>query len=248
MKEWLWESIHMAGFIGSIGLGVFYKLPQSPQGHQRPVVLVPGLLGRGLEFYKLRRALIEAGYPVYIPDLGFQAGEIAPKFEQLDRFLTDHQLQDFYLIGYSLGTWVAQGILPKWESKVYRFITLGVAFEGTKMGWCLPLKAAYQLREGSNLVRQQALKNRQLHPRHINLYAQSEEIVLPLKSSLAPKAYKQHQIPIKGHLNLVLHSKSIQWIVSRLHQEDQLSGVGHSLKIKKRSKPEVTQNHLTARF
>lgn len=223
MKEWLWESIHMAGFIGSIGLGVFYKLPQSPQGPRRPVVLVPGLLGRGLEFYKLRQALIEAGYPVYIPDLGFQAGEIAPKFEQLDQFLTHHQLQDFYLIGYSLGAWVAQGIMSKWESRVYRFITLGVAFEGTKMGWCLPLKAAYQLREGSALVRQQALKNRQLHPRHINLYAQSEEIVLPLKSSLAPKAYKQHQIPIKGHLNLVLHSKSIQTILGHLAHEDSLS-------------------------
>jgi pimeloyl-ACP methyl ester carboxylesterase len=196
--------------------------PPLRRGTRRPVVLLPGFLGRGLEFWRLRAILHRAGFPVYVPTFGLQAGDIAPKGQQLADYLRKHQLTDCYLIGYSLGGWVALSLPESERWRIRRLITVGVSFQGTWLGALFPmLVAARQILPGSPFLGPRwrlATQSEAL----INVYAQHDEVTVPLRTCYLSRCRAQVQAPVSGHLNLILSMPGIAVLERLLLQEEAL--------------------------
>lgn len=130
--------------------GPFIQIPHVREGDRRPVLLVPGFLGRGLCFYRMHRRLAEQGHPTYTLDLGFQVGCLTEKARELERFIDAHELEDFYLVGHSMGGFIALGMHEEVRARVRHFITLGTAYHGAVLSHAVPIfRAARQLRPGS---------------------------------------------------------------------------------------------------
>lgn len=204
------EAWYMVCFICFyLWIGIFYRLPPHRKGDKQPVVLIPGFLGKGLEFYRLRKALIQANYPVYVVPLGFQMGDIERKKQKLTDYLEGHDLQKCILIGYSMGGLVATGLEEKAWGRVKHFITIGVAFKGTPMAYLLPFSiASWQLMPHSALIQKYQKRLNELVISHTNIMAAGDEIA-PFKSSLIKTAQSIISSEF-GHLNLVMGRGSIQ--------------------------------------
>ncbi|OCC28011.1 Alpha/beta hydrolase family protein [Leptospira interrogans serovar Canicola] len=67
-------------------IGIFIRLEDSPEGDKRPVVLVPGFLGRTLSWKSMYKHLSANGHPVYTVPLGFQVGNIRKKKQTFRNF------------------------------------------------------------------------------------------------------------------------------------------------------------------
>lgn len=224
---WLLEAWEMGVFILLIPLSWFWQAPlpskQNAAHAQKKMVLVPGFLGRGLELLPLRRELQAAGFEVWIVPLGFQASDIASKGQKLAAYLEAHGLQDCYLLGYSLGGWVALNLPQHSRWRVSTLITLGVAFAGTPMAWLLsPLQAARQLIPGSSFLKKQPAILAEGYARHLNFSAQADEITASRQTSALPspdRALPNRQescLPVWGHLNLVRRRQARQALIASL--------------------------------
>jgi pimeloyl-ACP methyl ester carboxylesterase len=224
---WLLEAWEMGLFILLIPLSWFWQAPlpskQNAAHAQKKMVLVPGFLGRGLELLPLRRELQAAGFEVWIVPLGFQASDIATKGQKLAAYLETHGLQDCYLLGYSLGGWVALNLPLHSRWRVSTLMTVGVAFAGTPMAWLLsPLQAARQLIPGSSFLKKQPVILAEGYPRHLNFSAQVDEITASRQTSALPlteRALPNRQatcLPVWGHLNLVRRRQARQALIASL--------------------------------
>jgi pimeloyl-ACP methyl ester carboxylesterase len=212
---WLREIAEMLMFITLLPLSWAWKPPIAKQVSGQALVLIPGFLGRGLELMPLRKVLEKQGFVVHIVPLGFQAGAIAAKGQKLADYLETHDLKNCYLLGYSLGGWVALALPERARWRVNTLITLGVAFRGTPMACLLGiLQAARQLIPGSGFLKHQT------QPwlgfaNHINIYAQIDEITASQATSELAQV-RQMMLPIQGHFNLVKHPLAQQVLLQTI--------------------------------
>ncbi|PIQ25844.1 hypothetical protein COW36_22140 [bacterium (Candidatus Blackallbacteria) CG17_big_fil_post_rev_8_21_14_2_50_48_46] len=218
---WARELFELLKFIVLIPFSWFWQAPQVKKSfsNRAQIVLVPGFLGRGLEFLPLKRKLEKAGFEVFIAQLGFQASQIQTKGQRLAEFLEAEQIENATLLGYSLGGWISLQLPEKARWRVKTLITLGVAFRGTPMAILLsPLKAARQLIPGSSFLKQ--AHSPWLHfPNHFNFYAQRDEITASQRTSQL-KGIQEHVLPVQGHLNLICHPLAQKELVAQLIQTE----------------------------
>ena len=212
------EVWHLAAFIATIPAGCVYRFPAVTAGTRPPVVLVPGFLGKGLEFARLRKALSAQGYPVYIPRLGSQIGDIFTKSRQLAAYLARPELEGCILIGYSLGGWVSLALPAEALTRIRQIVTVGVSFQGSRMSYCLPMFiAAHQLMPNSNFIRSQQPRLAQLRSAVVNIHARHDEITLPARTNKL-RGSRQVSCAVSGHLNLVLSRQGIDTILKVLEE------------------------------
>ncbi len=114
--------------------------PALKEGDKRPVVIVPGFLGRSEVYVPLQRAINKAGHPCYILPLGFQMGDIPKKARELTDLLNRHQLNDVYVVGHSMGGVISILAMVLGEKRIRHLWTLGSPLFGTTI-----IPAAYML-------------------------------------------------------------------------------------------------------
>ncbi len=114
--------------------------PALKEGDKRPVVIVPGFLGRSEIYVPLQRRINEAGHPCYILPLGFQMGDVLKKGRELTDLLNRHQLDDVYVVGHSMGGLISVGSILQGEQRIRHLWCLGSPLFGTTI-----VQSAYAL-------------------------------------------------------------------------------------------------------
>lgn len=212
---------HIIGEAGSLTVyaacslvGAVVQPEHYVEGEGSPVVLVPGFLGRGLAFLRLRRALVEAGHAVYVADLGYGVGCIQEKSRLLEALIEEHGLEDFYVIGHSMGGLIAMGMDEEFRRRVRHFVTLGTTFRGALLSYLFPIfPAARQLNPGSDLVRR-LLERVEAQQNVTTVIAEWDEIALPPRSCLIDSCEVRRTIP--GHAQLIMRQSAIRQLVKLL--------------------------------
>lgn len=181
-------------------------------GHRRPVVLVPGFLGRALAFTRLKWALARRGHPVYVAEFGWGVGCIEKKARQLEAFIDDRDLDDFYAVGHSMGGTISLAMSDPMRRRVHHFITLGTSFHGAVLGYLLPMfPAARQVNPDSELLDRIVQRARD-HDNLTNIIPRWDEIALPMKSCRVTGCRQVTSIP--GHVQVITRSEAFE----QLHQ------------------------------
>ena len=207
-------------------VGKWIQPDHHPEGEGRPVLLVPGFMGRGLAFFRLKRALARRGYPVYVADLGYGVGCIEEKAELLEEFIASHQLSDFYVVGHSMGGIISMAMSEKSRRKVRHFVTLGTAFHGAVLSYLVPIfPAARQLNPESPVLERVVERARQ-HDNLTNVVAQWDEIALPMESCRVEGC---HEVTgVAGHVQLIMRSSSFEHLSCLLEELEQEKCSGDS--------------------
>jgi len=178
-------------------------LPDHPQGHRRPVVLVSGLMGACASWKAMRAALIARGHPVYIARTGTSLKSILLRTRVLCRFLEARGLSGCCVLGHSMGGLVALCALAETD-RIARVITLGTPFRGTWLAPLLPVfPSVLQVIPGSRFLRRVAMliaeHASKLHP----CVARFDEVVL--QASSASCGLPEHtRMPALGHCNIFM--------------------------------------------
>ncbi|MBA2662393.1 MAG: alpha/beta fold hydrolase [Bradymonadaceae bacterium] len=198
--------------------GAFRRLAHHRTGHRRPVVLVPGFLGRGLSYFKLQRALIERGHSVYVVDLGFGVGDVATKSRELEAFLEHHELEDCYLVGHSMGGMISLGMSAQARQRVRHFITLGTAYHGAILSHVVPFfPAARQLKPRSKTIVALA-EGAQSCANLTNIVAAWDEIAFPVRVCSIPTC--RQLIGAPGHVQLIMSKPALEMVCGVLDELD----------------------------
>src|SRR6201993_313260 len=103
-------------------------LAASRQGHNRPVLVLPGLLAGDRSTRPLRRLLTSAGYTAYPWRLGTNIGPTRRIIGGMDAVLgeiTDRHSEPASVIGWSLGGLLGHDLVSRHPEAVDRLITLG---------------------------------------------------------------------------------------------------------------------------
>lgn len=225
----------LIGELGSLSLysaasvaGALVQPEHHAYGDRRPVVLVPGFLGRGLAFIRLKWALVRQGYPVYIVDLGYGVGCIEEKSRELEAFIDEHELDDFYIVAHSMGGLISMAMTEEARQKVRHFITLGTAFKGAILSYLVPLfPAARQLQPRSGLLRRIVRRARE-HNNVTTIVARWDEIAIPAKSCRVEGC--DQRTGIAGHVQLIMRSSSFEQLSCLLEEfEDEAMASDPSL-------------------
>ena len=214
LRDIVGEAASLTLYTATSIAGRWIRPAHDRRGHRRPVVLVPGFLGRGLAFVRLKRFLVRRGYPVYVADLGYGVGCIKKKAWQLELLLRRHELRDCYVIGHSMGGLIAMSMDDDARDRVRHFITLGTAFKGAALGYLVPLfPAARQLNPRSQLLNE-ILRRARAHDNLTIVVAQWDEIALPMSSCHVDDC---HVIQgVAGHVQLIMRTSSCEQLAELL--------------------------------
>ncbi len=216
LRDILGEAGSLSVYAACSLVGALVQPSHQTQGEGTPVVLVPGFLGRGLAFLRLRQALIRAGYPVYIADLGYGVGCLEEKSRLLEKLIDHEGLDDYYLIGHSMGGLIAMGMSDEYRRRARHFITLGTTFRGAILSYLMPIfPAARQLQPRSPVI-QRLLQRVEEHDNITSVVAAWDEIALPPRSCLVEGCEVRKTVP--GHAQLILRSRAIEHLVELLEE------------------------------
>ena len=216
-RQVLGEVYWVLVYLGCYLVGLFRTTAPSTGGTGRPVVLVGGLLGRSTSFFRLRRRLVNAGHPVYTPDFGWQVGNIAKKSRQLESFLHEHELRDFYLVGHSMGGFIVANLDEKVLARAHHIFTLGTGFGGAWTAYVVYfLTGARMMAPHSNFRRRtveriQGLDNLTL------LRAWIDEVALPTSTS-SVDGCREVIVSHLGHIQLAMSDCSIDVVTKLIGQ------------------------------
>lgn len=214
------DAIGEAGSLAAYGIcsivGAWVDPGHYPRGYRRPVVLVPGFLGRGLAFFRLKRTLAARGHGVYVADLGYGVGCIEQKARLLEEFIADCELEDFYIVGHSMGGIISMTMDDRFRRRVRHFITLGTTFRGAILSYLFPMfPAARQLNPDSELLERVAKRARD-HDNLTSIIARWDEIALPEASCHVEGCVQRTEIP--GHAQLIMRSSSCAEVCGLLEE------------------------------
>lgn len=216
LKDALGEASSLYAYALCSLVGNFVVPGHHENGRRRPVILVPGFLGRGLNFLRLKRALTRRGYPVFVADLGYGVGCIEEKSGLLEAFFEDHELDDVYVVGHSMGGQIALAMCDEARRRVRHFITLGTAFRGSVLSYLFPFfPAARQLNPNSELS-QRLVERLRDHENITSVVARWDEIAVP------PSSCRVDGCPavtgVAGHAQLIMRSSAIDQIAGLLDE------------------------------
>ncbi len=195
--------------------GIFYKLPFNGKGNKRPVVLISGFWGRTISWGRLYKELIKNGHPVYAVPMGFQVGNIKKKGEELEKFLSDNNIEDCYLVCHSMGGLICWNNIEQYDGRIRMMITLGTPLYGSRLAYYLPLSVSIrQMQPDSELIK--SLKKKyKTFSRAISISAGFDQMVVPAKNSRLNQK-NDIVIPEAGHLNLYMGPTGIKYIITLL--------------------------------
>jgi len=246
------EFHHTRKYLKDALLGVF-RSPVAPlrTGDRRPVILIPGWLGRTHSFKCLQERIHQIGHPVYIIPLGFQVGNILKKSRRLSGFLTENRLEDAYVVAHSMGGLISIGAMLLGERRISRLWTLGSPIYGTYVTYILyllslavalwgvsagipsaliallvfALPSLRQMTPGSDLLTWFSGS----YPAMENvrcIFAKIDQIVITsLKAPGKPPRLGRDDdicLPEYGHANLFMGEHAIQCIIDQLKQAENL--------------------------
>lgn len=197
------DLLRLFEYVACHAAGWIVRLPPVREGRRLPVVLVPGLIGRGLFWYRLRGDLVRAGHPVHVLDFGFQLGRVRPKGAALERYLEREDLRDAVVVAHSMGGLITAAMSDAGWQRVRRLIAIATPWQGSRLASCLPFSPAmWDLAAGSPLVTGLA---RDLPRRPVtNLVARLDTVVWPNANARLPAGGDERVLPIDGHLTPVM--------------------------------------------
>lgn len=216
--QWLREFFFLLEYSLYFFLGMLFSLPPRLQENGQTVVLIPGLMGRPLAFWRLRRKLFAAGYSVYTISLGFQLGSLKKKSFLLEQYLQEHNIQDAILVGHSMGGIISLGISLNSVTRVSKVFLVGSPMKGSLLAYLLfLLPAARDLIPSSKLLR--SLENKKLSfPSLQSIFAERDQVIFPL-SSCSSGGFDDVMLKEFGHFNLIMGRNGIACLMTLMEKD-----------------------------
>lgn len=242
--QWLRELFFSIEYSLYFFLGMLFSLPPRLQENGQTVVLIPGLMGRPLAFWRLRRKLFAAGYSVYTVSLGFQVGSLKKKSFLLEQYLQKHNIQDAILVGHSMGGIISLGISLNAVTRVSKVFLVGSPIKGSLLAYLLfLLPAARDLIPSSKLLR--SLENKKLSfPSLQSVFSEKDEIILSTSSCLSG-GFDDVMLKEFGHFNLIMGKNGIACLLTLLKKDSFHSASRTSSKPVKKKQESSKKNKLT---
>lgn len=189
------------------------------EGDKRAVVLVSGFFGSPLTWLKARRALTQAGHPVYVVRLGFQFGSLRGYTEKLQRFLEENNLTDCYLVCHSMAGLVAAHMGYRGRDRTRKIFTLGTPFRGHPLTFLFPFTfASLQMNPLSPFMRETQAKYRTLSSIQA-VFASFDEILF-LDYLNIPGRFDDVKLAQVGHCNLFMSPAGVECITELIAAEE----------------------------
>ncbi|EMY79426.1 alpha/beta hydrolase family protein [Leptospira weilii serovar Ranarum str. ICFT] len=200
-------------------IGIFMELEDSPEGDKRPVVLVPGFLGRTLSWEAMRKHLSANGHPVYAVPLGFQVGNIRTKSKILETFLIEKNIKDCYIVGHSMGGLIASGLTYKGRDRVKKIFIAGTPVRGTNLAYFAPMFiCCWQMMPNSKYIQEVGAVFEKL-PNVQSVFTQKDQFILPSENSRLGH-FDDVELPEAGHLNLFMGPLGIECLFDLITAEE----------------------------
>lgn len=239
--QWLREFFYLLEYLFYAVLGIFVSLPaavaDNEQGHEEPrqkpkpsVILISGLMGRPLAFWRMRRALLKKGYNVHAPSFGFQIGFPSKKAARLDRYLDAHNIEDAYLVGHSMGGLIALNISLTSVARVRKLFLLGSPLKGARAGYpFFFVPAISEMLPGAKFLISLEKKKASFIALQ-SIFPTADEIIWQ-PQSCASGGMDDIELQEVGHFNLAMGPNGIDCLLLLL-EEDNQRGQADSQKIK----------------
>ncbi|EPG57541.1 esterase/lipase family protein [Leptospira borgpetersenii] len=200
-------------------IGMFIELENSPEGDKRPVVLVPGFLGRTLSWEPMLKHLSANGHPVYVVPLGFQVGNIRTKSKILENFLIEKGIKDCYIVGHSMGGLIASGLTYKGRDRVKKIFIAGTPVRGTYLSYFLPMFiCSWQMMPNSKFIREVGEVFGKL-PNVQSVFTKKDQVILPSENSRLGH-FDDVELPEAGHMNLFMGPLGIECLFDLITAEE----------------------------
>ncbi|XDD50767.1 esterase/lipase family protein [Leptospira sp. WS92.C1] len=200
-------------------IGIFIQLEDSPEGDKRPVVLIPGFLGRTLSWEPMLKHLSVNGHPVYTVPLGFQMGNIRSKSRILEEYLIQKKIKDCYIVGHSMGGLIAAGLTYKGRDRVKKIFIAGTPVRGTYLAYAAPIFiGAWQMMPGSKFIKETVEVFEKL-PNVQSVFTQKDQIILPSENSRLGH-FDDVELPEAGHMNLFMGPLGIACLFDLITAEE----------------------------
>ncbi|MDH4199918.1 MAG: alpha/beta hydrolase [Spirochaetia bacterium] len=200
-------------------LGVFIRPENTTSGDKNPVILLSGIMGTPLVWSKLRRRLVKEGYPVYIPWLSFQTASAQSNAKKLEQFILENNLRDIYIIGHSAGGIIATQMGYKGRDRIKKLFAISTPFHGTLLALLV-----FFIPAGRQLIcRSSFLRNNEVNfmtfPNLQCIFSRFDLLIFP---GFQGKLGRNDDIeyPGLGHLNVIMNSAGINFIMDKLEIED----------------------------
>ncbi|EMJ92662.1 esterase/lipase family protein [Leptospira alstonii] len=221
-------------------IGIFNQLEDSPEGDKRPVVLVPGFLGRTLSWEPMLKHLSANGHPVYSVPLGFQVGNIRKKSKLLETYLIEKNIKDCYLVGHSTGGLIASGLTYKGRDRVKKIFIAGTPVRGTYLAYFFPMFiCSWQMMPNSKFIREVGAVFEKL-PNVQSVFTQKDQIILPPENSRLGH-FDDVELPEAGHLNLFMGPLGIECLFDLITAEEKKDPKPIIRKVESSKQPEVVE-------
>ncbi len=217
--QFLAEFFYTIKYVLLYPFGLLIKKKNMPEGEQRPVLFVPGVMGSSLTFAKLAKKLHEHGHPVYFFNNGFSFGSIRSKSQQLESFILDKQLDECYLVAHSTGGLAAMGLGYRGRDRIYKLLALGTPFKGTWFAlFGLFFPAVFQSLPLSPYLKKMDI-NFTTFLNAQGIFARGDQAIWPSKNSRLGR-FDDVQIPEYGHFNLVMGPMGLACVSELIESED----------------------------
>ncbi|MBG7608884.1 MAG: lipase [Verrucomicrobia bacterium] len=188
--------------------------PQPQQPRHEKVVMVHGIFEDGKAFDSLKRRLETHGIQCFVPKLTPADGrggldKLAEGLkDQIDKEFGEDE--KFALVAFSMGGLVSRYYLQKLGGAEHceEFITVSTPHHGTKTAYSYPTKGVFQMRPGSDFLRDLEETEATLGEMPIVSHRTPMDlIILPTSSSVWSRA-ENHSHNVVLH-PLMLHSKPV---------------------------------------
>jgi triacylglycerol lipase len=188
--------------------------PQPQQPRYEKVVMVHGIFEDGKAFDSLKRRLETHGIQCFVPQLkpadgrgGLDKLAAGLKADIEKEFGED---EEFALVAFSMGGLVSRYYLQHLggAERCKEFITISTPHHGTNVAYTYPSKGAFQMRPGSDFIRDLGETESTLGDIPITSYRTPMDlIILPTNSSVWERAENKSYTVVLHPL--MLHTKSV---------------------------------------
>ena len=201
-------------------------------------------MGSPLIWIKMRRKLIRAGYPVYMPGLSYQTASFDISARKLEQFIVEQNLKDIYIIGHSAGGIIATQMGYKGRDRIKKCFAISTPFHGSILSlFIFFIPAGRQMIPGSTFLKNNEI-NFMTFPNLQCLYSRFDLLIIP---GFQGKLGRSDDIeyPGLGHINVIMSNSGSDFIMEKLELEDNKDEKTRLKNAEKKNKarvPEKTEN------